>query len=555
MNADQTDRPVARTPEAPPDPCAGLFALTPEGVPEDRRREAMVCFEQYTRAQQATFLGYQANEHLDYRGDLSWLLDFHVNNIGDPFTRGNFRLNSKMVEREVLDYYARLWHARTPHDPTDGESYWGYVLTMGSTEGNIMALWNARDYLAGRALVVDRNAVDGGVPRLTWVQARAPQENPNAYDPIIFYSEDTHYSFTKAARVLNFKTFYEVGSRDYPNDCPLHPGEAWPTEVPSVGGVPGNGDIDVEKLAVLVEFFAAKGHPVMVSLNYGSTFKCAYDDVELVTKRLLPIFQRYGLVDRRVEYDKDKGLWDVRHGFWIHVDGALGAAYMPFLADAGLPDRVPPFDFRLPYVFSLVMSGHKWVGSPWPCGIFMTKVKYQLRPPDDPEYIGAQDSTFAGSRNGFSPLILWSYLARHSYQEQRALAIEAQKLAGQVRDGLIAVSKQIGLDLWVDRSPLALTVRFRRPAQKYIDKYSLSLETLPISRQENRELAHVYLMPGIDRNLVAQFLGDLAKPDAYPRQVVEGTERIPVSVAAGAPSPDGRVTRLAEAPATGRGFR
>ncbi|WP_158229414.1 pyridoxal-dependent decarboxylase [Micromonospora sp. Rc5] len=544
---------MGRTTE--PEPCAGLFTLTPDGVPEDRRREALACFEEHTRAQQATFLGYQANEHLDYTGDLAWLLDFHVNNVGDPFVRGNFRLNSKLVEREVLDYYARLWHAKVPHDPADAESYWGYVLTMGSTEGNIMALWNARDYLAGRALMVDPAADDGGVPRLTWVQAKAPPDNPNAYDPIIFYSEDTHYSFTKAARVLNFKTFYEVGSRDYPDDCPLSPGGPWPTEVPSVGGVLGNGDIDVDKLAVLVEFFAAKGHPIMVSLNYGSTFKCAYDDVERVTERLLPIFLRYGLVDRQVEYDREKRRYDVRHGFWIHVDGALGAAYMPFLADAGLPERVPPFDFRLPYVFSLVMSGHKWVGAPWPCGVFMTKVKYQLRPPDDPEYIGAQDSTFAGSRNGFSPLILWSYLARHSYGEQTRLALEAQQLAGQVRDGLAAVGRKIGLDLWVDRSPLALTVRFRRPAQKYVDKYSLSLETLPVGPQQNRELAHVYLMPGIDRGLIAQFLDDLTQQDAYPRQVTELTEWAPGPVAAGAASPDGQVTRLAEVPATGRGFR
>lgn len=552
-NEQRADYQTERSPAA--DPCAGLFTLTPDGLPDARRKEALACFQQYIREQQSTFLGYQANQHLDYHGDVAGLLDVSLNNVGDPFTAGNFRINSKLVEREVLDYYARLWHARTPYDPTDGESYWGYVLTMGSTEGNIMALWNARDYLAGRALVVDRDAVDGDAPRLTWVQARAPQGSPNAYDPIIFYSEDTHYSFTKAARVLNFKTFYEVGSRDYPEDCPLAPGQPWPTEVPSAGGVRGDGAIDVEKLAVLVEFFAAKGHPIMVSLNYGTTFKCAYDDVERVTQRLLPIFKKYGLVDRTVEYDRVKHLSDVRHGFWIHVDGALGAAYMPFLAGAGLRERVPPFDFGLPYVFSLVMSGHKWVGAPWPCGIFMTKVKYQLRPPDDPEYIGAHDSTFAGSRNGFSALILWDYLARHSYQEQTRLALQAQELAGYVHDGLKAVGRKIGVDLWVHRSPLALTVIFRRPAQKYIDRYSLSLETVRMNPQENRELAHVYLMPGIGQELVDQFLADLARPDAYPRPVVERTEWTPQPAVAGAASPDGQVTRLAHVPVTGRGFR
>ena len=29
------------------------------------------------------------------------------------------------------------------------ESYWGYLLNMGSTEGNIHAIWSAHSYLAG----------------------------------------------------------------------------------------------------------------------------------------------------------------------------------------------------------------------------------------------------------------------------------------------------------------------------------------------------------------------------------------------------------------------
>ena len=28
----------------------------------------------------------------------------------------------------------------------------------------------------------------------------------------------------------------------------------------------------------------------------------------------------------------------------------------------------PVFDFQLDYIMSIVTSGHKWVGVPWPCG-------------------------------------------------------------------------------------------------------------------------------------------------------------------------------------------
>ncbi len=52
----------------------------------------------------------------------------------------------------MLSYLARLWHG-VPTDPGNKESCWGYVLSMGSTEGNMYALWNARDYLSGKRLL------------------------------------------------------------------------------------------------------------------------------------------------------------------------------------------------------------------------------------------------------------------------------------------------------------------------------------------------------------------------------------------------------------------
>ena len=42
---------------------------------------------------------------------------------------------------------------------------------------------------------------------------------------------------------------------------------------------------------------------------------------------------------------------------------------------SGLTDVKPPprFDFKLSFVSSIVTSGHKWIGVPWPCGVFITK--------------------------------------------------------------------------------------------------------------------------------------------------------------------------------------
>ena len=53
--------------------------------------------------------------------------------------------------------------------------------------------------------------------------------------------------------------------------------------------------------------------------------------------------------------------------FWFQVDGALSAAYMPFLQmeyKNGLTnvnsDSI--FDFRLNFISSIITSGHKWMG-------------------------------------------------------------------------------------------------------------------------------------------------------------------------------------------------
>ena len=58
---------------------------------------------------------------------------------GDPFNDKNVLILPKWV---ILDYFASLWNAKWPHDPADPDSYWGYVLTMGSSEGILHALWS-----------------------------------------------------------------------------------------------------------------------------------------------------------------------------------------------------------------------------------------------------------------------------------------------------------------------------------------------------------------------------------------------------------------------------
>lgn len=506
--------------------------LPPSGLDADQYAEAEALFRSYTDTQTHNFAGYQVTSDLNYRDRLSHYLDRHLNNVGDPYQSSSYTLNSKILERAVLDYFASLWNAKWPHCNDDPDSYWGYLLTMGSSEGNLYGLWNARDYLSGKLLRQQGDRRDGnGTATVTYTQAlRQEGQSPHAYHPVAFFSQDTHYSLTKAVRVLDIDTFHTVGSTRYPDENPLGPGTPWPTEVPSVGGTAGDGAIDVDKLAILVRFFASKGYPILVSLNYGSTFKGAYDDVAAAARRVREICAEYELDERRVYHGRaNENDYDLRSGYWIHIDGALGAGYAPYLEmayDAGMVEDAPPvFDFRLPEVHSLTMSGHKWIGAPWACGVFMSRTGLQMTPPKSSEYIGAADTTFAGSRNGFSALLLWDYLARHSYDDQIRLAAECDRLAGYAHDRLLALQEKLGTDLWVARSPLALTVRFRQPKAELVRKYSLSSETLRVDGEE-RTYVHLYAMKHLTRELIDELVRDLRQPGAF--HVTEQSEASPL---------------------------
>lgn len=210
------------------------------------------------------------------------------------------------------------------------------------------------DYLAGKQIMYDPTK------GLVYLDADA-EANANRYIPIAFYSADSHCSILKLLIVLGIKPVAVESNAD--------------------------GSINAYALAKKAEPYVDQGHPILVCFNYGTTFKGAYDDVEKAHRLLKPILQEYRLYARKVCYDSGKCVQ--RNGFWFHMDGALGAAYMPYLKKAHEQGRfadpvVPEFDFRQP-IHSISMSGHKWIGAPWPCGIYMTRTKLQMRPRGEPE--------------------------------------------------------------------------------------------------------------------------------------------------------------------------
>lgn len=477
------------------------FSLTGEKKSDAEYHSAVTQLTNYVTAYADKFLGYQSTAKLD-TSHLARFVKYAINNIGDSFANpksggsqfadGYFGLNSKWIERAVLDYFAQKWHAPRPRrvredapGPTEDEpancklagdhwlnSYWGYVLSMGSTEGNLMALRSARDYLKGRKLHYDPNNPKDPLRYLAARQDSDMSEAETRQNPVLLYSEQSHYSVKKVAQILEI--------------------EAWLVSTDE------HGQMSLYDLKVKVEKVLKEGRPPIVLFNYGTTWDGALDDVAGAIAMLKPLIKEAGFDCRKITHSDKTSCW--RRGFWFHVDGALGAGYASFTANDVGGKPLPIFDFRND-IMSIVMSGHKWPGAPWPTGIYMTLNKYMMTN-DVPAVVGALDSTLAGSRSGIAPIFLWDWLARASDADRKAEADRALALAQMAQ-------KQI---LYARRAPGSIIVTFPRPSDAIVRKYSLASITLP----DGRRLSHLVCMRHVDEGLVLELIKDISRETDSP---------------------------------------
>lgn len=415
------------------------------------------------------FLGFQTSQHVRFDPALYPLLNLNLLNIGDAYTSGNFRVNGKLEEQKVLDFYARHWSAPNVDNPNSAESYWGYMTTMGSTEGNLFGLWNARDYLRGGECYFEDSQTRGlGIKPL---------------QPVLLASRETHYSVAKAAHILGIPLPSAViqGAPDFINSD-------------------STGAIDIEELAHWAELLFAKGHPLIFSLNIGTTFKGGFDPVKKIVARLPKIFSNNSV-----------------RSFWIHIDAAICGNTLPWIEqtqargdwpEAIKPDEFPHFDFRIPEVSSICASPYKWIGAPWPFGVYITRGKYRLQPPVHPKYIGSPDSTFSGSRSGLACVYTWHYFESKIQADHWAEVKELQKLVNYAYAQLKQLEGHLSVDGKAFRviapNYLSPMICFTKPAQPVMDEFSLTSED-----GEDGELAHIIILKQVTRELIDRFIQSL----------------------------------------------
>lgn len=341
-------------------------------------------------------IGYPCNQTFDY-SELFRFLQFSVNNVGDPFSGSNYRMNTQDFEREVVAEFAGFTQA-----PAD--DWWGYV-TSGGTEGNMYGLYVGRE---------------------TYPEG------------ICYFSEDTHYSVVKILRLQHTRSLM------------LH---SQP-----------NGEMDYEDLRESLRIH--RDAPPIIFANIGTTMKGAVDNLLTIRSILeeLSITKAY-----------------------VHADAALSGMILPFVDDP------QPWNFAAG-ADSVAISGHKMLGAPLPCGVVVARKKHVERIARSIEYIGALDTTIAGSRSAIAPLMLWYRLRTLGHEGLREIVQSCLKLA----DYTIQRMVEAGIPAW--RHQNSVTVVFPKPPESIMRKWILA---------PNEGICHLIVMPHVTRTIIDAFVEDL----------------------------------------------
>jgi histidine decarboxylase len=160
---------------------------------------------------------------------------------------------------------------------------------------------------------------------------------------------------------------------------------------------------------------------------------------------------------------------------------------LPWVTDA------QPFGFDAG-IDSIAVSGHKFIGSPMPCGVVLARRQHVDRVARSVEYVGCMDTTIAGSRNAITPLILWCAIQRWGEAGLRSRA------EGSIAVAQYAVERfnQAGVRSWRHRN--SITVVFPRPKAELIARWQLA----PF-----RDIAHVIAMPQVSREIIDDLIADV----------------------------------------------
>ncbi len=321
---------------------------------------------------------------------------FFEANLGNP---GLYR-GTEALEKEVLKAVAELIHA-----PSNCEK----LSVGGGTEGNIMALWHARNITGKKKVVIPESA---------------------------------HFSFIKACDLLDMQAVR------IPLDSEYHP--------------------DLEALEKAVDDKTA----AVVGIA-GTTELGLIDPIE----------------------DMSDLIGDV----YFHVDAAFGGFVIPFLRE--LRDSVPPFDFELEGVDSIILDPHKMGLSTVPLGLYFSREEYHLDV-KSPYLSGDGQNSIRGTRCSAPIPAFWgciNTLGKDGYVRLVEICMEKTRL-------LKEMGENIGLEKVVE--PVLNIVAFHHDNPSEVVK-AMEKRGWNISRTVNPPGLRFVVMPHVNATFIETMFKDL----------------------------------------------
>lgn len=266
----------------------------------------------------------------------------------------------------------------------------------------------------------------------------ARQLYPNA---VAYTSADTHYSIPKICKLLNVP-LHVVKSKD-------------------------NGEMDYDDFERLL--IENKGRPAIVNANLGTTMLGATDN----TREIYRILCKHNMQKQ----------------YYMHGDGALMGFVLPFI-EKDL--------FFKKCLHSISISGHKFLGVPFPCGVFMMEKQLFDIVNNHVEIIGSTDCTISGSRNGHSALFYDYIIKKKGYEGFENDIMDCIDKA----EYMINKLNNLDIDAW--RNQNSLTVVIKKPNEKVVRKWQLASQTrvpCPVS--------HAIILPHVTKPKINTFIRDL----------------------------------------------
>jgi histidine decarboxylase len=282
------------------------------------------------------------------------------------------------------------------------------------------------------------HVTDGATTGTIWSLYQARTLHPDA---IVYHSQSAHYSVPKAAALLRMPTV--------------------------VVRVDDSGIVDYDDLRRHVGERRDRG--AIVVANIGTTMTEAHDDVRLVAR----------ILD------------DAVAGRWIHADAALSGIPLGLMD----PALRPGLDFG-DGADSIVVSGHKFLGTPRPCAVVITRDIPATTTNAPVPYIDAHDETIAGSRDGHAALMLWWVWHTLGLDGLRHRAERSRALAAYTLNRL----ETLGWPAF--RNTNAFTVVLKAPPCDVVNRWNLPTED---------GWSHIICMPGVTQARIDRFIRHLTR--------------------------------------------